>query len=262
MTDDKMMCLTVDIPEDPLIVKYQEKACKSSTPIKMLMDELYCHSSVLQYSIKSSNTFLKRQNQTVDYGDENICNNIMAIIEVLSKYVDSDYVKCTKNTSDELARYTSYYLEQEDQIKELNRQLAEKDKEIAVLSSQLENSVSAHKSFSEIIKDLLSWAFIVFPIILLLFWCAKDFLNKTFSDTNLTSVSSHSSHNSSYSDYTYKSYDYSDSSDYSNAGSGMVWIDDTAKKYHAKNSCNMDNPYQVTIEEAEAMGREPCGRCY
>jgi hypothetical protein len=42
----------------------------------------------------------------------------------------------------------------------------------------------------------------------------------------------------------------------------MVWVDDTAKRYHRKNGCGMNNAYQVTLEEAEAMGKTPCGRCY
>lgn len=48
----------------------------------------------------------------------------------------------------------------------------------------------------------------------------------------------------------------------SQPASTMVWIDDTAKRYHSKNGCGMDNAYQVTIEEAIAMGKTPCGRCY
>ena len=40
-------------------------------------------------------------------------------------------------------------------------------------------------------------------------------------------------------------------------------VDDTAKRYHkSAHSCGMDNPYQVTVEEAERMGKTPCGRCY
>lgn len=42
----------------------------------------------------------------------------------------------------------------------------------------------------------------------------------------------------------------------------MVWVDDTAKRYHKKNGCGMDNAYQVTLDEAIAMGKTPCGRCY
>ncbi len=42
----------------------------------------------------------------------------------------------------------------------------------------------------------------------------------------------------------------------------LVWVDDTAKRYHRKNGCGMDNAYQVTLEEAIAMGKTPCGRCY
>lgn len=42
----------------------------------------------------------------------------------------------------------------------------------------------------------------------------------------------------------------------------LVWVDDTAKKYHKKNGCGMDNAYQVTLEEALAMGKTACKRCY
>lgn len=42
----------------------------------------------------------------------------------------------------------------------------------------------------------------------------------------------------------------------------MVWIDNTAKRYHKSNGCGMNNAYQVTLEEALALGKTPCGRCY
>lgn len=42
----------------------------------------------------------------------------------------------------------------------------------------------------------------------------------------------------------------------------LVWIDNTAKRYHKKNGCGMDNAYQVTLDEAVAKGKTPCGRCY
>lgn len=43
----------------------------------------------------------------------------------------------------------------------------------------------------------------------------------------------------------------------------MVWVDDTAAKYHKKSDCSgMDAAYQVSKSEAEAMGKTPCGRCY
>lgn len=50
----------------------------------------------------------------------------------------------------------------------------------------------------------------------------------------------------------------------SNAESSeMVWIPKTGSKYHSYPSCsNMKNPSQVTEEEAEAMGYEPCKRCH
>ena len=42
----------------------------------------------------------------------------------------------------------------------------------------------------------------------------------------------------------------------------IVWIDDTAKRYHRKNGCGMDNAYMITLEVALAKGKTPCGNCY
>lgn len=42
----------------------------------------------------------------------------------------------------------------------------------------------------------------------------------------------------------------------------LVWVDDSAAKYHKKNGCGMDNAYQVSLDQAVSMGKEPCGRCY
>ena len=44
----------------------------------------------------------------------------------------------------------------------------------------------------------------------------------------------------------------------------MVWIPTHGgTKYHSKATCSgMDDPEQVTLEEAQAMGFTPCGRCY
>ena len=45
--------------------------------------------------------------------------------------------------------------------------------------------------------------------------------------------------------------------------SDMVWIDDTGKKYHKKSTCsNMDNPYQVSKNDAISQGRDACKKCY
>lgn len=42
-----------------------------------------------------------------------------------------------------------------------------------------------------------------------------------------------------------------------------VWISSSGSRYHRKSNCSgMNNPSQVTIGEAEAMGLTPCGRCY
>lgn len=43
----------------------------------------------------------------------------------------------------------------------------------------------------------------------------------------------------------------------------MVWIPKSPGKYHDKSSCSgMKNPTQVTKEEAEDLGYEPCKKCY
>lgn len=51
-----------------------------------------------------------------------------------------------------------------------------------------------------------------------------------------------------------------------NAGDELVWVSETGKKYHSKNTCypiNPDNARQVTKEEAvNVLGLEPCGKCY
>lgn len=54
------------------------------------------------------------------------------------------------------------------------------------------------------------------------------------------------------------------SSDNNQASSGeMVWIPKSGKKYHSHSGCsNMKNPSQVTKEEAEDRGYEPCKKCY
>ena len=48
------------------------------------------------------------------------------------------------------------------------------------------------------------------------------------------------------------------------ASSGeMVWIPKSGKKYHSNSGCsNMKNPTQVTKEEAENRGYDPCKKCY
>ena len=43
----------------------------------------------------------------------------------------------------------------------------------------------------------------------------------------------------------------------------MVWICSGGARYHCRSSCsNMDDPWQVSIDEAKARGLTPCGRCY
>ena len=43
----------------------------------------------------------------------------------------------------------------------------------------------------------------------------------------------------------------------------MVWIPRTGSKYHRSSTCsNMKNPTQVTREQAESWGYDPCKKCY
>ena len=44
----------------------------------------------------------------------------------------------------------------------------------------------------------------------------------------------------------------------------MVWIPTHGgTKYHSRSSCSgMEDPQQVTLEEAQALGFTPCKRCY
>ena len=43
----------------------------------------------------------------------------------------------------------------------------------------------------------------------------------------------------------------------------MVWYSAGGSRYHRTSSCsNMDNPQQITKEEAESMGLTPCKKCY
>lgn len=48
------------------------------------------------------------------------------------------------------------------------------------------------------------------------------------------------------------------------ASSGtMVWIPESGSKYHSSPTCSgMENPTQVTLEQAIAWGYEPCKRCH
>ena len=45
--------------------------------------------------------------------------------------------------------------------------------------------------------------------------------------------------------------------------SQMVWVSRTGKKYHSNPHCsNMKEPWKMTLDEAVAMGRTPCSKCY
>lgn len=47
------------------------------------------------------------------------------------------------------------------------------------------------------------------------------------------------------------------------ASGDMVWIPNSGTKYHSRSGCsNMKNPSQVTKQEAENKGYEPCKKCW
>ena len=43
----------------------------------------------------------------------------------------------------------------------------------------------------------------------------------------------------------------------------MVWISNSGSRYHRRSTCSgMEDPWQVTISEAQSMGLTACGRCW
>lgn len=43
----------------------------------------------------------------------------------------------------------------------------------------------------------------------------------------------------------------------------LVWVSGTGKKYHRNSTCsNMNNPQQISLDEATALGLTPCKKCY
>ena len=55
----------------------------------------------------------------------------------------------------------------------------------------------------------------------------------------------------------------SSSNDNQVASGDMVWIPNSGSKYHSRSGCsNMKNPRQVTKQEAENEGYEPCKKCW
>lgn len=87
--------------------------------------------------------------------------------------------------------------------------------------------------------------------------------SEIYGQTDESSYDSYESNNT-YDTYTADSYDTKSDSyeSVTDKKERLVWVDDTAKRYHIKNGCGMDNAYQVTVEEAIALGKTPCGRCY
>ena len=88
--------------------------------------------------------------------------------------------------------------------------------------------------------------------------------NKGGSSSN--STSSHNGGGSTSSDKGNTSADNSSSSSNDvDKITEKVWISETGSKYHSKPNCGRMNPdkaTQMSIEKAEAMGYEPCSKCY
>ncbi len=42
----------------------------------------------------------------------------------------------------------------------------------------------------------------------------------------------------------------------------LVWIYETGKRYHSHEGCSGSDDWQVTLQEAESLGRTPCKKCY
>ncbi len=46
------------------------------------------------------------------------------------------------------------------------------------------------------------------------------------------------------------------------SGGIMVWVYRTGQRYHSHHGCSGSDDWQVTLEEAQIMGRTPCKKCY
>ena len=57
--------------------------------------------------------------------------------------------------------------------------------------------------------------------------------------------------------------EHNDNNDNQASSGDMVWIPKSGSKYHSRSGCsNMKNPSQVTKQEAENQGYEPCKKCW
>lgn len=95
---------------------------------------------------------------------------------------------------------------------------------------------------------------------------------ENYADTDVSSDQSDEAYTSDSDSSSDSTTDYAESNDTDSAAvsdnsnqeqQNMVWVNGTGKKYHRRSDCsNMKNAYQVTEEEAENMGKEPCKKCY
>jgi len=73
-----------------------------------------------------------------------------------------------------------------------------------------------------------------------------------------TTTGSAGSYSSSYAGSAYTGRPDSDTS----SGGPLVWVYRTGKRYHSQHGCSGDDDWQVTLQEAESLGRTPCKKCY
>lgn len=85
-------------------------------------------------------------------------------------------------------------------------------------------------------------------------------------DNNITvdsdSTSSSDNTNNSDDSNSISSDSSTDDSDSNEEKDAVVWVTESGSKYHSKPSCSgMKSPQEITLEEAEKEGYEPCKRC-
>lgn len=83
--------------------------------------------------------------------------------------------------------------------------------------------------------------------------------NNANTNTNNSASANNDSNNKTSNDNS------ASNTDSGSSSGGLVWKSATGKKYHSINDCgnmNPDKATQITKEEAEELGLEPCSKCY
>lgn len=220
------------------VLKLQRDLTSMVFHIRYLENRIY----ELEHLSAKSSPPLHIERSFVELADE-LERKKYEIIELENKF---------KKNGELASLYMERYHTSEDKVKNLEAELQKVTKELMDLNKSIARPTCRDDSSCKndsLFSDLM-------PLFVLLI-IAIIFAVCIIMSESLTTISPSSKKNDSRS--INSAYEYvSNNSSYS----VMVWVDDTAKRYHKKNGCNMDNAYQVTIEEAEAMGKTPCGNCY